>query len=75
MKVESGKEHTDSSSTSILAKSTSVNLAAMALITGSMNLQGPHDEAEKIDHEQFGSLLDGIDAWWFRKISDFGFRE
>ena len=47
LEIESGKEHTVSSSTSILAKSTSVNLAAMAWMAGSMSLQGPHHDAEK----------------------------
>lgn len=63
------------SSRSIFVKSTLVNLATMAWIAGSMNLQGPHHDMEKNDHEQFGSLLDGIDGWWFEKISNFGFRE
>lgn len=38
---------TDNSSTSILTKSTSVYFSAMAWIAGSMNLQGPHHDAEK----------------------------
>jgi hypothetical protein len=49
-----------------------VNLVAMAWMAGSMNLQSTHHDAEKIDHKQFGSVLDG---WLLGKILDFGFGE
>ncbi|KAK9901902.1 hypothetical protein M0R45_001859 [Rubus argutus] len=39
-----------------------VNLVAMAWMAGSMNLQSMHHDAEKIDHKQFGSVLNGCSA-------------
>lgn len=54
---------------SIFTKSKAVNVAAMTWIAG---LQGPNHDAEKIYHEQFGSLLNGTDGCWFGKILVLG---